>query len=123
MKTGIDVAKLERFEKLVENQAFLERVFTQKEIKHIFQHSTIAGKIERLAGKFCAKEAVCKALGCGIADGVNFRDIEILSDEKGCPKVMLYNGAKEMMEFLKLNQIEVSISHDGDIAVANCVAI
>ncbi len=123
MRIGIDVAKLERFVKLVEKQSFLERVFTQKEIEHIFLHNTIEGKIERLAGKFCAKEAVCKAFGCGIADGVNFVDIEILPDTKGSPKVTLYNGAKKLMESLKLNQIEVSISHDNDIAVANCVAI
>ncbi len=123
MKTGIDIAKISRFQKLIDDENFLNRVFTKDEIEHINKNNTAQGKIERIAGKFCAKEAVSKALGGGIGDGVGFSDIEILPNEFGCPKVNLYGGAKILAEKIGLKEIEVSISHDTDYAIANCIII
>lgn len=123
MRTGIDIAKLSRFENLITDNAFLKRVFTQQEVAHINEHKTAQGKIERMAGKFCAKEAVSKALGVGIGDGINFADIEILPDELGKPRVKLYRKAQEILVGLLITQIEISISHDGDFAIANCVML
>lgn len=123
MRAGIDIAKLSRFENLICDNTFLERVFTKKELAHIREHNTKRGQIERLTGKFCAKEAVSKALGKGIGDGINFIDIEILPDESGRPTAMLYGKAKDLAQNLGFNQIEISISHDTDYAVANCVLL
>jgi len=123
MRTGIDIAKISRFDKLIADNTFLERVFTKKELAHIREHNTKQGQIERLAGKFCAKEAVSKTLGKGIGDGINFIDIEILPDELGRPTAMLYGKAKDLAQNLGFKQIEISISHDADYAVANCVLL
>ena len=116
MKIGIDVAKLDRFVKLVENQSFLERVFTQKEIEHIFLHGTIEGKIERLAGKFCAKEACIKALQQYGVTGVYLTDIETYHDKNGCPKLRLLKKISKNLRF------KLSISHDKTKAIAFVIA-
>ncbi len=123
MRTGIDIAKISRFQKLVSDEAFLKRVFTKNEIEDIAKLNTTQGKIERIAGKFCAKEAVSKAFGVGIGDGIGFSDIEILHNELGCPKVNLYGGARDFAEKFGLKEIEISISHDTDYAIANCVIL
>ncbi len=123
MKTGIDITKVDRFVREIKDQHFLKRIFTQREILHIFEHNTEQGRLERLAGKFSAKEAVSKAMGVGIANGINFIDIEILPNEFGAPTVTLHNGAREKFINLCYEQIEVSISHDEDYATAVCIIL
>lgn len=86
-------------------EKFLNRLFSKEELEYC------KGKIrfvECLAGKFAAKEAVIKALRL---TGVALRDIRILNVE-GRPTVYI----KGEMQ----NTIDVSISHDGDYAVAAC---
>lgn len=121
MRTGIDITRIKRFKKFLKNEKFLNKVFTEKEIEHILQNKTEIGKLERLAGKFCAKEAILKALGTGIGNGIKLKEIEILSDENLRPKVFLYSHAKQRFAVLKLNEIDISISHDAGMAIAICV--
>ena len=121
MRTGIDITRTKRFKKFLKNEKFLNKVFTEKEIEHILQNKTEIGKLERLAGKFCAKEAILKALGTGIGNGIKLKEIEILSDENLRPKVFLYSNAKQKFAVLKLNEIDISISHDAGMAIAICV--
>lgn len=121
MRTGIDITRIKRFKKFLKNEKFLNKVFTEKEIEHILQNKTEIGKLERLAGKFCAKEAILKALGTGIGNGIKLKEIEILSDENLRPKVFLYSNAKQKFAVLKLNEIDISISHDAGMAIAICV--
>ena len=121
MRTGIDITRIKRFKKFLKNEKFLNKVFTEKEIEHILQNKTEIGKLERLAGKFCAKEAILKALGTGIGNGIKLKEIEILSDENLRPKVFLYSKAKQKFAVLKLNEIDISISHDAGMAIAICV--
>ena len=123
MRTGIDIAKIERFNQKIDDEAFLTRVFTAKECEHIRSHRTEAGQAERMAGKFCAKEAVAKALGCGIGSGVNFIDIEILPNNDGAPVVFLHNYAEKIFSQMSAKEIAVSISHEAEYAVANCIII
>lgn len=121
MRTGIDITRIKRFKKFLKNEKFLNKVFTEKEIEHILQNKTEIGKLERLAGKFCAKEAILKALGIGIGNGVKLKEIEILHDENLRPKANLYTNAKQKFYFLKLNKIDISISHDAGVAIAICI--
>ena len=121
MRTGIDITRIKRFKKFLKNEKFLNKVFTEKEIEHILQNKTEIGKLERIAGKFCAKEAILKALGTGIGNGIKLKEIEILSDENLRPKVFLYSNAKQKFAVLKLNEIDISISHDAGMAIAICV--
>lgn len=75
----------------------------------------------QLAGRFAAKEAVSKALGTGIRR-IHWRNIEILPNRAGAPKVTLRGRAKERFDSLGLHTMEVSISHSRDNAVAVAIA-
>lgn len=120
MKTGVDITLVKRFKKNLNNEKFLNKVFTKTEIDHILQHKTTKGMLERMAGKFCVKEAVGKALGTGISQGVRFTDIEVNINNDNRPYVVLYGRAKDIFE-QSFKEIDVSISHDGGMAVAFCV--
>lgn len=123
MRTGIDITKIARFSQKIDDEVFLKRIFTAKEVEHILSHHTKEGQIERMAGKFCAKEAVAKALGTGIGSGVKFFDIEILPNKAGGPEVFLHNYAEKIFSQMSEKEIAVSISHEDEYAVANCVII
>ena len=64
------------------------------------------GKAEFLAGRWAAKEALSKALGCGISGEYLFSEVEILPDEKGAPRVAgLCGTAKETADRLGVKRI------------------
>jgi len=114
---GIDVVEVDRFKDMKRFDEFLKRVFTSCELEYIKQKRY---NPETIAGYFAAKEAVAKALSTGIVFG--FKDIEIQKDTNGCPKVKLYNRAKEICENLKITNIVLSISHQNSVAVACAIA-
>src|SRR3990170_461594 len=72
---------------------------------------------QNYAGRWAAKESVSKVLGLGVR-GVGWRDIEILRLPTGAPSVQLHGRAKTRAEQLGMGRIAVSISHEGDYAVA-----
>lgn len=109
---GVDVASIKRIEKAVKKQSFLNRVFTAKE------QAYCNGKPrphESYAGLFCAKEAAVKAVKGGFGKGVMPIDIEVDHEDGGAPILIFHGGAISV--FSKYDA-EVSISHDGDYAVA-----
>ena len=122
MRVGIDLVEIKRFSKDIYSQSFLNRVFTKGEIEHIKSVSAFSFQLERLAGKFAAKEAVLKMLGVGIGNGVTLLEIEILPDHWGKPTLAVSGNAQKMMKMLGLNNVDVSISHTSTHATAICVA-
>lgn len=116
--TGIDIIEVERVQKAAAKDSFLRRVFTEGERAYFAQHS---GNAETMAGVFAAKEAVGKALGTGLAEGVWFQDIEIVHRAGGMPFVKLAGGAKERLEALGGSRVHISISHIKAIAAAQAV--
>ncbi len=112
MALGIDISKISRFEKFIDNEKFYNRIFTKNEIRLIDSKDN-KRKLEVISGRFSGKESVAKALGTGIG-AVGFKDIEILSEENGKPFVNLYNRAYEIWQEKGLGELEISISHDGD---------
>jgi holo-[acyl-carrier protein] synthase len=117
IKTGIDLVHILRLKelKLPIRERFLKRVFTDFELEEAENNDEI------LAGKFAAKEAVSKTLGCGIGP-VHWHDIEILHDELGQPSLRLGGNAKTLANELKLVDWSVSISHESEYAVAVAIA-
>jgi len=114
--TGIDLIELERIEATVRRfeQRFLDRVYTERE------QAYCRGRIERLAGRFAAKEAVSKVLGIGIRR-IRWRDIEILPNREGKPEVYLFGRAKLGAESRSITHISVSITHSRGMAAAVAV--
>lgn len=112
---GIDIIEVSRVERAVEkNKRFLERVFSEKEIKYI--ESRNHNKVT-IAGLFSAKESISKALGTGIR-GFNWTDIEISHDDLGKPLVTLKENAKKIAHASGINSISLSISHIKDQAIS-----
>lgn len=115
MALGIDITKISRFEKYINDKKFINRIFSDKEIE-IINDKKGKRKLELISGKFSAKESVSKALGTGIR-GFDLKDIEILNDDLGKPKINLYNNAYELWNKKNLKKLEISISHDGEYVV------
>ncbi len=59
-----------------------------------------------------------KALGTGWAEGVGFRQIEVLRQASGAPSLRLHGEARRRADALGVRNLWLSISHDGASAVA-----
>lgn len=116
---GTDITEVSRFEKILEsNPRFIHRFFTSSEAQYILESKNIA---QSLAGRFCAKEAVSKALGTGVR-GYGLKDIEVCRDELGKPEILLHGRAKELACEKGISVVHVSISHSHTVANAFAVA-
>ena len=115
---GIDLVEIERFSRIdpIIKERFCQRVFTVKEI------AAADNKDERFAGRFAAKEAAAKALGCGIGD-INWHDLEILNDPKGKPVLNLYGEAEKLARGIGWVSWAVSITHTSTTAAAVITAL
>lgn len=117
---GTDIVEIDRIKAAVEkNLSFRNRIFTAAEQSYCLAKK--AGRYSSLAARFAAKEAVAKALGTGMGSMANPLDIEILNDSYGKPYVLLNGTAKETFELKKAENIEISLSHGRDYAVAFAV--
>jgi len=116
---GTDVVQVDRVEKLFDKygEAFLEKNFHPKEIECFRVFESKKG-VAYLAKRFAGKEAVAKAFGRGVGDGLAFKDIAILNDELGAPCVELSTSARQNFSDKK---IHISLSDDYPIAVAFAV--
>ena len=117
LRTGVDLIEISRIEEVIarHGRRYLERIYTARELEQFGRET------ESLAGRFAAKEAVAKALGCGIGV-VAWKDIEVLGDEQNAPGLTLYGAAAQKAKELGLQSWSVSISHSMSHAVAFVVA-
>ena len=122
VKIGTDICQINRVKSVYKKYGgrFLYRILTEKEIKYVT--SNTKNLIDRLAGRYAAKEAVSKVLGTGLK-GVYFKEIEILREKSGAPKVLLHKRAKKISQEKKLSNFEVSISHEKDFSIAIAIAL
>lgn len=99
---GNDLVDIRRIEQALErhNERFVERCFTDEEKAKA--ESRKAGGLEAhtYAKRFAAKEACAKALGTGMSKGVSFKNIGVINDEDGVPRLHLTGGALERLEAL-----------------------
>jgi len=111
---GTDIEKIERFEKYAsdKNAPLVRRIFTEQEIEYCYSYKNPA---EHLAVRFCAKEAVYKALSALGEDGTDYCDIEVIRNSDGVPSIRL----------LKEKNIDfrLSLSHGNGSAIASVIAI
>lgn len=119
---GIDLVRIERIKKTVEKwgDSFLNRVFTRNELDYSYSHVL---PYPHLAGRFGVKEAFLKAIGTGWGRGIGWTDIEVLRDETGKPKVILYGNLNNLILKKRIKEILVSISHERDYAIAQVVLV
>ncbi len=117
IRTGVDVLEIDRLTQVIQRhgERFLRRVFTPQEI-HLY-----LARPPSLAARFAAKEAVSKALGCGIGV-INWVDIEVTHDSSNQPRLCLYGAALQEEERLGIQGWSVSLTHSQNLAIAVVVA-
>ncbi len=109
---GIDLLEIERLERaLARRPALAQRLFTDSERQYAAARARPA---QHLAARFCAKEAVAKALGL---TAWSFRDVEVVSGEGGVPAVQLHGAAAERADGLGV-AVSVSLTHTDSQAAA-----
>ncbi len=114
---GTDIVEIKRIRRSIELlPRFVCRILTA------FELSAAAEKGENfhifLAGRWAAKEAISKALGCGIGAKCSWQDIEILNDASGRPQVRFSGAAAATFGELGGKNIHLSISHEHSYACA-----
>lgn len=110
MRIGTDIIEIARVEKNLVNEKFLRRVYSSKELAFYPAH----WRGENMAARFCAKEALIKVFGRGIP----LHEISILNDENGRPYYELEGSAEALRRELHIDQIDLSLSHCHEYAVA-----
>lgn len=115
--SGLDLVEIKRFTAITPGirARFIARVFTESEQKESITDQS-------LAGRFAAKEAAAKALGCGIGE-VSWREIEVLLDEHGAPVLRLHGRAADLAGQLGISTWNVSITHTAELAAAQVIGI
>jgi holo-[acyl-carrier protein] synthase len=119
---GIDLVDCPRIEQMVQRhgQRFLNRVFTDTERAYAKANRN---EIEKLAGRFAAKEAVLKLMGTGWRGKIAWTDIEVINKAVGQPEVTLSGEVKIIADGLGITHISISITHTANFAIASAVAL
>jgi holo-[acyl-carrier protein] synthase len=117
---GTDIVEISRIRKLLKRNSaeFLFRVYTESELK---ESGTKKNSAEYLAGRWAVKEALSKALGCGIGTDCNWKDISTTNDSRGAPKVQLSGTASKTAKTKSFRKIHVSISHEKHYACSTVI--
>lgn len=119
---GTDIIEIERIKNSIEDKkmgkAFVERVYTQKEIEYC--ESKKAQKYQHYAARFAAKEAAFKALSEQLEDkySITWKDFEVINNVQGRPELNLIG-----IDQKKIEDIDLSISHCKEYAVANVTVL
>jgi holo-[acyl-carrier protein] synthase len=116
VKVGVDLIEIERVRHALERPGFRERCFTEAERAYCDAKPNPA---QHYAGRFAAKEAVGKALGCGVL--FTWREIEIRGRPK--PGVFLSGRTAAFAEKVSAGKIELSMTHSRELAAAVCAVL
>ncbi len=120
IRVGIDVVEVGRIRRVMTTEDRQRRVFTEGEIAYC------RGKrrqYEHLAARFAAKEAVLKAFGTGVAQGIRWTDVEVVRDDAGRPRLQLDGEAAAIAVRRGLRQLDLSLTHTADVAFAQVVSV
>jgi len=119
---GTDITECERIRKMIEKHGdyFTERVFTDWENSYFRSQKQF---LESCTGRWCAKEAILKAIGTGWVRGIAWRDVEVRNLTSGAPQVWLGGGALKAVQQRGISDILITISHCSSHATATAIAL
>ena len=121
---GHDLVEMNRMQRVLDGPTadrFAARILTPAEQKR--GNARGGRRTEYLAGRFAAKEAIVKALGCGIGGKVGFLDIEVLPDASGKPECRLSDQAWQRLGLSSEDvRLHISITHERSLASAYAIA-
>ena len=108
---GIDLVDKSRIKDIYSKHGirFENKILTFKELEELSERND-SNKISYLSNNFACKEAFSKALGLGFSEGITYKDLEILRDKKGAPKINLSERANNKAQNLGFSKFFVSIS-------------
>jgi holo-[acyl-carrier protein] synthase len=113
MRVGVDLIEIGRIARALERPGFRERVFTEAERGYC---DSRAHPAQHYAARFAGKEAVGKALGCGV--NFTWREIEIAGRPK--PEVRLSGRTLAFAGRVGAGRIDLSMTHSKELAAAIC---
>jgi holo-[acyl-carrier protein] synthase len=121
-RLGLDLVDVERIRLMLEKhgERFTNRTFTHAECEYC--NGSVTAPLH-FAARFAAKEAAAKALGTGFAQGISWKDIEVLREPSGEPVLLLHGAAAERAAALGVQQSFVSLTHTAQSAAASVVLI
>ena len=119
---GIDLVDCPRIEEMIKRhgERFVNRVFTANEQAYAEKNKN---SIEKLAGRFAAKEAILKLIGTGWRGKISWTDIEVINNPMGQPEITLSGEVEKLADKLRIKHISVSITHTANFAIASAVAL
>jgi holo-[acyl-carrier protein] synthase len=116
---GLDVVAVARLERSLrqDGAAFAERVFTAAERKACEGR---ADRVQALAGRFAAKEALFKALGSGWKGGgtLALHQVEVIAAASGKPELRLSGATADQAAALGVTRVHVTLTHEPEYAAA-----
>jgi holo-[acyl-carrier protein] synthase len=116
-RVGMDLLEIDRLERaLARRPRLAERLFTDAERAYAAGRARPA---QHLAARFCAKEAVAKALAL---ESWSFRDVEVVGGGDGPPSVLLHGAVAERAAALGVDQVRISLTHTRRDAAAVAIA-
>jgi holo-[acyl-carrier protein] synthase len=118
VKVGVDLIEIERIRRALarHGSGFRERCFTEGERAYCDSKPNPA---QHYAGRFAAKEAVGKALGCGVY--FTWKEIEVVGRPK--PGIRLSGRTLAWAERVEAGEIELSMTHSRELAAAVAVVL
>ena len=120
---GIDLVDTARIEHLLaeHGRRFLDRCFTAEE--QAYCDANVKRRVEHLAGRFAAKEAILKVLGTGWSGGIAWTDAEVVREPSGRPTVRLHDRCAEVAAERGIDQWWLSLSHIESHAMASAIGV
>lgn len=119
MRIGIDIVDITRFKIVAQRTPrLLIRVFTENELNYCMSKTN---PYPSLAARFAAKEAIRK-LHTNLSRGIRFQDVEVTTDQYGRPQIALHGAALQNYLSTGLNNLDLSLSHSKEQAIAAVVA-
>jgi holo-[acyl-carrier protein] synthase len=117
---GVDLVSIERIGRVYQRyqDKFLQRVFAAAEIREI---TKLPLSPASLAARFAAKEAVLKAIGCGIGPA-GLSEVEIIRKQRQKPTVKLHGETQRLAAERGISGIELSLTHEPPFACAVAAA-
>jgi len=111
---GVDIIEIDRIRESVDRlgDLFLSKIFTTREIAYA---SGKANRFQHLAARFAAKEAVAKALSTGWSGEFRWKDVEVMNEQGGQPRITLTGKLRDV---LAASTIHLSMSHSDTHVVA-----
>ncbi len=119
---GTDLVQIARLREALtrHGERVLRRLFSEGERGEMAERPLTAASI---ASRFAAKEAAFKALGTGWGQGVGWHEVQVRGGGREAPRLVLTGRAREIAEKQGIGHLHVSLSHDGEYALAFVVAV